>query len=311
MNQRRRRRALRITRARHARCATPTAAVLALCAALCACGSSRAERSTVVRDGNVEVGEVKALSKFGLSRVWGYSGMIAPALPAGGRTRARIFFLERYDPARIPVVFVYGMMGTPTQFEALVAGLDRSKFQPWIFHYRTGDRLDASAEALWRGLTLARRPFSARRVILVAHSMGGLVARRALNLWMNDAAGSQTERVPCFVTIASPLGGHPAAARGAAAPRGVPAWTDLAPGSAFLRSLYTQPLPDSVRYFLATATGQDGTTDGVVPVVNQLPQGAIAEADQQSAYPSTHVAVLSDAGVLRDVHAFLGQCAVR
>ena len=71
-----------------------------------------------MRDGNVEVGEVKALSKFGLSRVWGYSGMIAPALPAGGRTRARIFFLERYDPARIPVVFVYGMMGTPTQFSA-------------------------------------------------------------------------------------------------------------------------------------------------------------------------------------------------
>jgi len=311
MNHRSPRGALRITLASHARCATPTAAVFVLCAVLTACGGSRGPRSTIVRDGNVEVGEVKALSQFGLSRVWGYSGVIAPALPAGGRTRARIYFLERYDPARIPVVFVYGMMGTPTQFESLVAGLDRSRFQPWIFHYRTGDRLDASADALWRGLTLARRRFGARRVILVAHSMGGLVTRRALSLWMDDAAGSRTERVPCFVTIASPLGGHPAAARGAAAPRGVPAWTDLAPGSAFLQSLHTQPLPDSVRYFLVTATGQDGTTDGVVPVVNQRPPRALGEADQQSAYPSAHVAVLSDAAVLRDVHAFLGQCAAR
>jgi len=311
MNQRRVRHALRITLASHARGVTPTVAAIVLCAVLTACGGSRAPRSTIVRDGNVEVGEVKVLSKFGLSRVWGYTGMIAPALSGGGRTRARLFFLERYDPARIPVVFVYGMMGTPTQFESLVAGLDRSKFQPWIFHYRTGDRLDASADALWRGLSLARRRFGARRVILVAHSMGGLVARRALNLWMDDAAGSQTERVPCFVTIASPLGGHPAAARGAAAPRGVPAWTDLAPGSAFLQALHTPPLPDSVRYFLVTATGQDGTTDGVVPVVNQRPPGALGEADQQSAYPSAHVAVLSDAVVLRDVHAFLGQCAAR
>jgi pimeloyl-ACP methyl ester carboxylesterase len=310
MNQRARH-ARCATLAGHARYATPTAAVLALCAALSACGGSRAPRSTVARDGNVEVGEVKALSKFGLSQVWGYTGMIAPALPAGGRTRARIFFLERYDPARTPVVFVYGMMGAPTQFESLVAGLDRSRFQPWIFHYRTGDRLDESAETLWRGLSLARRRFGARRVILVAHSMGGLVARRALNLWRDDIVGARAEQVPCLVTIASPLGGHPAAARGAEAPRGVPSWTDLAPGSAFLRALHTQPLPDSVRYFLVTATGQDGTTDGVVPVVNQRPSGALGEADQQSAYPTTHVAVLSDPALLHDVHAFLGQCPDR
>lgn len=283
--------------------------LVALVCVLAACGGSRPARATFARDGNVEVGEVKPLSSFALSRVWGYTGMISPALPTGHRSRARLYFLERFDPARTPVVFVYGMMGTPTQFESLIASLDRTKFQPWVFHYRSGDRIGESASELWRALSLARRHYHAPRVVLVAHSMGGLVARQALNLWANDAVGSRAETVPCFVTLASPLGGHPSAARGAEAPGGVPAWTDLAPGSAFLRTLHARPLPDAVRYFLVTATGSDGTTDGVVPVASQTPVGAVGEADQQHGYPTAHVALLSDPDAVRDVHSFLGQCA--
>lgn len=284
-------------------------APLALLILLAGCGGSHAAASTVLRDGDVEVGEVKPLSAFRLAGVWSYTGLVSPALPTGHRGRGRLFFLEPYDARRIPVVFIYGMTGTPTQFEALVAALDHTRFQPWVFHYRSGDRLGASAGQLWRALAVARRRFGVSRVVLVAHSMGGLVTRQALNLWMTDTASGGAPEIPCVVTLASPLGGHPSAAPGAAAPAGVPAWTDLAPGSAFLQNLYAHPLPDSVAYFLVTATGQDGTTDGVVPVAYQRAPGALREAGQQSAFPTSHVGILSDPEALRAVRSFLDKCA--
>src|SRR4029079_12697506 len=56
--------------------------------------------------------------------------------------RAGIYFLEPYDPKRIPVLFVHGISGTPQNFRTLIATLDRKRFQPWVAYYPTGGRLD-------------------------------------------------------------------------------------------------------------------------------------------------------------------------
>src|SRR5262249_37612541 len=45
---------------------------------------------------------------------------------------AGVYFLEPYDPHKIPVLFVHGAMGHPGNWKYLVSTLDRSRFQPWL-----------------------------------------------------------------------------------------------------------------------------------------------------------------------------------
>lgn len=287
------------------------AGCLVLCCALllgaCGGGGARPPRRVITED-NVEVGQVKPLTGFALGRVWGYTGTIIPALPFGADARARLVFLEPFDPHRMPVIFVHGMTGTPRDFESLANGIDRSRFQPWVFHYQTGFRLGDTARQFARALSILRRDFGVRRVAVVAHSMGGLVTRQALNDWSADPGNTELT-VPCFTTVASPLGGHPAAAKGAKAPGAVPAWRDLAPGTPFIEGLYMQHLPATTEYFLAVTSGTDGETDGVVPLANQRIDRARREASAFRNYPDSHVQVLHNPAFLADLRGFLQRCA--
>jgi hypothetical protein len=54
---------------------------------------------------------------------------------------AGIYFLEEYDPHKIPVLFVHGAVGHPGDWKHLVRSLDRSRFQPWLAYYPTAPHL--------------------------------------------------------------------------------------------------------------------------------------------------------------------------
>ena len=56
--------------------------------------------------------------------------------------------LQEYDARRMPVIFVHGMSGTPLDFSAAIASLDRSKYQPWVLYYPSGLRLDMVSDYL-------------------------------------------------------------------------------------------------------------------------------------------------------------------
>jgi pimeloyl-ACP methyl ester carboxylesterase len=93
---------------------------------------------------------------------------------------AGIFFIEPYDPSRIPVVFVHGVSGTAGDFRALVDALDKHRFQAWFFQYPSGGRLENVARFLQTLLAEMQARHRFERYIVVAHSAGGLVARSAL-----------------------------------------------------------------------------------------------------------------------------------
>jgi pimeloyl-ACP methyl ester carboxylesterase len=95
------------------------------------------------------------------------------------------------------------------------------------------------------GLGLLRERYGFKQCDVVAHSMGGLVARRAIE---EQAIATGTSFVPRFVSISTPWGGHAAASGGIRhLKKPVPSWLDVAPGSQFLNEMYSERLPQGTR----------------------------------------------------------------
>lgn len=101
---------------------------------------------------------------------------------------ARLHQFEIYDPSKIPVVFVHGLMSrpetwTPAVNELLADPAIRERYQFWFFLYPTGLPVWSSAAKL-RGeldrfretLDPAGRNPNLDRIVLVGHSMGGLIS---------------------------------------------------------------------------------------------------------------------------------------
>jgi len=46
-----------------------------------------------------------------------------------------VYFVEPYDPARTPVLFVHGATGSAQDFRYFIEHLDRTRYQAWIYQY--------------------------------------------------------------------------------------------------------------------------------------------------------------------------------
>jgi alpha-beta hydrolase superfamily lysophospholipase len=148
-----------------------------------------------------------------------------------------------------------------------------------------------------------------QRLIVVAHSMGGLVARRFVVL---NAREPGQDYVRLLVTLSTPWDGVAAAGFGAAySPLAVPSWLDLAPDSSFIRTARADALPATLHHYLFFSYLGRGQrpedTDGVVTLASQLAPHARAGAAEVHGFKAEHTAILADpaalarfAGVLRD-----------
>jgi len=203
-----------------------------------------------------------------------------------------IYFLEPYDPQKIPVLFVHGIFGSPREFESLASRLDAKRFQPWFFYYPSGFGLGDVGSSLGQFVSELHVRHGFPRLFVVAHSMGGLVARSFI---LEHYEQTGRPYVDLFVSISTPWSGYGFAegARllteyGAAQyPR---SWVDMAPGSEFLAGLfYEDPetrtiprgLPDHVSYSLLFGYGEDSLVgsagDGVASIESQLRREARRE----------------------------------
>ncbi len=94
-----------------------------------------------------------------------------------------LIFIQPYDPKRIPVVLVHGLLSTPVMWGEVVNGLQadpviRKNFQFWAFFYPTGQPIPVSALDLRTDLHAAEARYPLPRgLVLVGHSMGGIISR--------------------------------------------------------------------------------------------------------------------------------------
>lgn len=97
--------------------------------------------------------------------------------------RTGLYLVEPYDPDRIPIVLVHGLLSTPHMWFNIVNAVRadpelRRRYQFWVFYYPTANPIALSALAFRKDLATAERLYHPKHgIVLVGHSMGGLVSR--------------------------------------------------------------------------------------------------------------------------------------
>jgi len=218
------------------------------------------------------------------------------------------YALEEDLGFKIPVVFVHGVGGSIRAFEPIINQLDRERYKPWFFYYPSGGDLNQLAEIFHR-IFLSGKVVKMYEMpmIIVAHSMGGLIVREALNKYDNS---KKENKIDLVVTIATPFGGHPAAAAGEKHGLIVlPSWRDVNPENRFIQELFRKLLPETIEHQLLYAYDNPATlkirknSDGVVPLSSQLRLEAQRQATGQLGFESSHTEILENEEMISHIFA--------
>ena len=125
---------------------------------------------------------------FSHSRKVAGSSFEAFIRPDNPRFATGIYLIHPYDPNKIPILFIHGLLSSPLSWQNLTNDLCSDPkvlehYQPWFFLYPTGQPVLESAAQLREELERTQHLFdpsgtavASRHVVVVAHSMGGLLA---------------------------------------------------------------------------------------------------------------------------------------
>jgi pimeloyl-ACP methyl ester carboxylesterase len=115
-----------------------------------------------------------------------FSSFVRPDNP---RFATGIYLIHPYDPNKIPILFIHGLLSSPLSWQNLTNDLCSDPkilehYQPWFFLYPTGQPVLESAAQLREDLEATQRLFdpsaeatASHHVVVIAHSMGGLLGR--------------------------------------------------------------------------------------------------------------------------------------
>jgi pimeloyl-ACP methyl ester carboxylesterase len=222
-----------------------------------------------------------------------------------GQVGGGLFFLQDFEAGRTPIVFVHGINGGPTDFGDLVKHLDRKRYQPWILYYPSGIPLDMVSDYFASAVIALQNRHHFKKFAVVGHSMGGLVTRSFVKRFV-ELHPERASDLALVMTINSPLAGLPSAAYGAKSPFPVQSWRDLAPNSDFLSALNGWKWPDTIPYYLVFSYDKDDS-DGVVPLLRQLPLQRQLEAARVCGFHNNHVDTLKDPSFLQVFESILAK----
>lgn len=139
-------------------------------------------------------------------------GRLGVLYPSEYDGKTGVFMMDPYQPGKIPVVFVHGLMSSPGAWADAINELRgdpelRKRYQFWLFFYSTGNPILTSAARLRSSLVSIRDDFDPQRrdpafdrMVLIGHSMGGLLSRLMVSdsgdaLWKAASSKSPDEVV--------------------------------------------------------------------------------------------------------------------
>ncbi len=230
--------------------------------------------------------------KYGTMGLYNPSELIA-------HTQGFIFGLEDFNEEKTMVLFVHGISGTPRDWKYLADGLDRSRFQPFFFYYPSGLPLDKLGTVLAQLIEMIDKTSKngGPRIVLAAHSMGGLVSMSAINKLSEEAFPASLK---LFCSFSTPYGGDEAAKKWIDnAPVVVPSWRDIGAPSAFLTDLVSRPFPKKLPFYLYFSFNDDSnfkngeSSDGSVTLRSQLLPSVQTSATRVIGINETHVGILN------------------
>jgi pimeloyl-ACP methyl ester carboxylesterase len=256
-----------------------------------------------------QAGAITALDDERFSQENGSQGLWAP-MDFYKEFGGNIFFLEEYDPEKIPILFIHGAAGTPKVWEYFINNLDRKRFQPWLFYYPTGFRLKSMSYLLFWKLYNLQIKYKFDTLYIAAHSMGGLVARSFI---MDHSR--YAHYVKLFIALATPWGGDQMAEYGVKqSPAVIPSWIDMQPEGEFLQSLYRGKLPPTVSFYMFT--GHRGSrnpfrsnNDGTITLSSLMDLRPQTEAKMNYAFNEDHASIVNSPAVLTQYNAIINAFA--
>jgi pimeloyl-ACP methyl ester carboxylesterase len=179
-----------------------------------------------------------------------------------------------------------------------VEGLDRKRYEPVFFYYPSGlplDKLGTVLAQTIRSLDKNARS-NGQKIVLAAHSMGGLVALSAINKLAEEGLPASLKM---YCSLSTPYAGDENARKGIEiAPVVVPVWRDVAAQSDFLRELTSRPFPTDLPFYLffsyhdTTKFKLGESSDGSVSLRSQLVPSLQTSAAKVLGFNETHVGIL-------------------
>ena len=206
-----------------------------------------------------------------------------------------LYFMEPYDPEKIPLIFVHGAGGNPSEWSYLIKRLDRERYQPWLVYYPSGLRLDLISKVYAEAFLAYYLQYRFEQFGIIAHSMGGVVSQGIINRFSENGLHN---KLNCFLTISTPWQGHSAAELGVKrSPVVVPSWVDISPGSDYLEQLQERPFSGNTHYYLffsyqGSSRFTEGNDDGSVSISSQLDMHMQNRAEKMYGFNEGHVSIL-------------------
>ncbi|MBN1847146.1 MAG: hypothetical protein JW932_01025 [Deltaproteobacteria bacterium] len=258
--------------------------------------------NSLEQEGSINLEHIFFSKEYGSMGLWNIASFIK-------KLGINIFGLTPYDPSKVPILFIHGSGGTPRDWEFFAEKIDNEKYQAWFFYYPTGLRLQTIADLLYEKLSVLHSRIQFEELIITAHSLGGLIARRFIDRY---GANKKAFNLKLFVSLATPWAGVDSAKR--APEKGLfqypPAWRDLAPGSPFIMDLFQKPLPPHFGFYLlfgyqSTNMLVNGGDDGTIALQSLLDHRAQSEATKCIGFNENHASILFSEEVVRYYQSIL------
>lgn len=222
-----------------------------------------------------------------------------------------LFFLQKYKERKIPIIFIHGALGGPTDWKPMIDSLDTTQFQPWVIYSPSGLRIDSISDYLVQAMTILEKRYNFKQFFVIGHSMGGLVTRSFVKKYV-ELTPANIDKLGLVMTVNSPMAGVPSAASGVKnSPIVVPSWRDVEPGSEFLQKIHAWNWPRKIPYHLFISYVQGESGDGVVSLQSQAQLKLQSEATILYVFNNEHSGIIKDKTFHDLINTILGNAAVQ